>query len=403
MENSGSNGGNDGSEAAAAAAAAAAKTSDEDVQVVDVDDRTHRERILSAEVRYCKSQLVENGKKIQEQSRRITLLEKQVEILVETHNMRMKQQQRKRAQKNKNQGRERGSGGSGIEPAAATAAAPGESQLADDNDGAMGTADATIAEEAGVIDMSIEDITDPTTVLSPSKNKKLRTLAAKRKPKVKKRKSLPGTKIKHTVMGPKRILSCLALLRQNQKIVNASRKQVAVLSDVREKSLACLLSGLKKQGLVEYPSKETVKITEKGINEVTSNSNDSTDPNLESVEDGGTNNSNNTGGSRRSGTATTTTVAAAAAAAVIPTSNRIAQDKIKNSYLRKGKAMNLFDTIRDGHIHDRALVMEQSQISNKQTFGCILSVMKSMGIVHYPSTTTVQLTDMCFPFGRNQP
>ena len=414
---------------------------DGDVEVVKVnqvgatDDRSRRERVLQAELTYCKSQLNAQYAKIRDQNKRITLLEKQVSILVEAHNQQAIQKARGQLQEREIAAT---AGVSAVAAAAATAAAAqvgGNDSTTKNGENAGATAKpavpnaamaavataaaaatvgggaSAVSHQQPVMPMIIENniIHDGSlSLLSLSTTKKLRTLAAKgnKKPKPKKKSSLGGARTRHKVMGPKRILSCLALLRRNQKIVNASRKQVAVLADVKEKSLSCLLSGLKKQGLVEYPSKETVKITDAGITNIMNDE----DPNLKAVHRptsakvvaGGTAASvAGKNGSSKQGTGAII-AASVVEAAAIPTTNREAQDKIKQSYLRKGKAMSLFDTIRDGQIHNRADVMTKSSISNKQTFSCLLSLMKSMGIVQYPSTTTVQLTDMCFPFGRNE-
>ena len=128
--------------------------------------------------------------------------------------------------------------------------------------------------------------------------------------------------------------------------------------DIKEKNLPCILSGLKKNGYVEYPDKSTVRITDEGMEHA----------DIDSIK--------------------------------IPKDNSEAQVEIKTTHNLKPKECAFVDLLSDGQIHRRVDVMETLEIKSKQTLSCMMSGLKGKGFIEYPDKTTVQLTDMCFPFGR---
>ena len=158
------------------------------------------------------------------------------------------------------------------------------------------------------------------------------------------------------VSAGRRILSCALRLEMTSGIQDAPRKQIAAMTGVKTNTFPVVLSGLKKKELIEYPDKDTIRLTAKGK-------------------------------------------AQADLADAPAADNESVQADLKKQFLGGGKAAQMFDILVDGRVHDRLAVASTVGITNKATLAVTLSNMKKNGIIEY-DRTTVQLTDKCFPFGR---
>ena len=83
-----------------------------------------------------------------------------------------------------------------------------------------------------------------------------------------------------------------------------------------------------------------------------------------------------------------------------PTTNGDRHERLKKSL--KGKQVKLFDLLADGSVHDRDTVAQALDFDGMKQKGFVnlVGALRGQGIVEYPDNKTVQLTDMCFPFGR---
>jgi len=160
------------------------------------------------------------------------------------------------------------------------------------------------------------------------------------------------------VSAGRRILSCALRLEMTLGIQDVPRKQIVAMAGVKTNTFPVVLSGLKKKELIEYPDKDTIRLTAKGKAQ-----------------------------------ADLADLADAPAA-----DNDSVQADLKKQFLG-GKAALMFDILVDGRVHDRLAVANTVGITNKATLAVMLSNMKKNGIIEY-DRTTVQLTDKCFPFGR---
>jgi Mn-dependent DtxR family transcriptional regulator len=85
----------------------------------------------------------------------------------------------------------------------------------------------------------------------------------------------------------------------------------------------------------------------------------------------------------------------------IPTSNEEAQQKIKEK-LKGNKPRRIFDYLCDGKPHKKSDIMVAIDCTNPSTFAPMMSrYLKKHGYIEYPKKGMVQLTDVCFPFGRD--
>ena len=116
---------------------------------------------------------------------------------------------------------------------------------------------------------------------------------------------------------------------------------------------------MKKKGLVECPSGDTVRLTEKGKD-------------MSDVDD----------------------------SIPLPTTAAVHED-IKRNVLRGRKMTEIFDYLADGKTRKKSDLMKVIQYTNKNSFSVLMSQMKcSTGVLEYPDQHSVRLTDMCFPYGR---
>lgn len=157
--------------------------------------------------------------------------------------------------------------------------------------------------------------------------------------------------------GPQKVLAALAELKLRHGLEEAPKKRVASMAGIPSTTFPSLISRMAKNGLVEYGSTpEMMKITDKGMEQV--------DP----ID--------------------------------IPTSNEEAQERIKEKL--KGKPLRIFEILQDGKPHAKKEIMEAVDCTNPKTFAPLLSrELKKLGYIDYASKGTVQLSELCFPFGRD--
>jgi len=155
--------------------------------------------------------------------------------------------------------------------------------------------------------------------------------------------------------GSAKVLAVLASLRRKAGIVDAPRKQVAAMAQIKPTTLAVVISKMKQQDLIEYPSKDTVRITEKGL-------------------------------------AMAPTTADSSSTFEFAADNSSVHDDIKKNYLKNGATkVRLFDALADGASHDKNEIMKAIGYENKASFAVLLSNIKKLGIVEYPDRQSVRL------------
>lgn len=156
--------------------------------------------------------------------------------------------------------------------------------------------------------------------------------------------------------GVQKVLAAIAELKLRHRLEEAPKKRVAAMAEISSSTFPSLISRMTKKGLVEKGStSDTITITDMGMEQV--------DP----ID--------------------------------IPTSNEEVQQKIKEKL--KGKPLRIFEILLDGKPHAKEDIMEAVDCTNPKTFSPLLSrVLKKPGYIEYPSKGTVQLSDDCFPFGR---
>ena len=84
---------------------------------------------------------------------------------------------------------------------------------------------------------------------------------------------------------------------------------------------------------------------------------------------------------------------------VMGADNEATMAGIKERFKLGGMKGRLFDLLGDGRVHDRATVTNEIGCDNKCTLAVLLSNMKKREIIAYDHTT-IQLSDLCFPYGR---
>jgi hypothetical protein len=152
----------------------------------------------------------------------------------------------------------------------------------------------------------------------------------------------------------KRILGCMLSLEGGIGFTEVPRREVFSLAGVAASTFPSVLSKLKKDNLIVYSSSTTIRLTAKGR--------EMADP------------------------------------ADAPSDNYTVQQNLKTKYL-KGQAGALFDAMMDGTVHDRTVLGNQVGCSIA-TLPSLISKMKKKGIVVTPDPTSIQLADLCFPYGR---
>lgn len=154
--------------------------------------------------------------------------------------------------------------------------------------------------------------------------------------------------------GPQKILDFLLMQETQNTDPNVLRKAALAASGVKSNTFVVTLSGMKKKGLIDY-DKDTIRLTEDGR--------------------------------------------AKANPSAAPVDNATTQIEIRDKYKVGGKAAQLFDILLDGRVHDRTEVQRSIGCENKATFSVMICNLKKHGIIGYDKTT-IQMADICFPFGR---
>jgi hypothetical protein len=206
-------------------------------------------------------------------------------------------------------------------------------------------------------------------ILHPATKKEIKVkIEGGHKPAVVKSRSTPSTK-KHAGGVREKICTALAELHA-LGIKEAPRIHVALFSDyqnVKSAGFAKALSGVKTAGLIEYPSKGTVRLTASGI--------------------------------------------AATPPVQPPASNaetllRLQQVLKKTSGKGVTKSDQICQLLSDGQPHTQEAVADATGYTNVKSsgFAKVLSKLSSLGlIVRLKGTNTVQLADVAFPYGRPEP
>ena len=74
-------------------------------------------------------------------------------------------------------------------------------------------------------------------------------------------------------------------------------------------------------------------------------------------------------------------------------------NNLKEKYGKGGMKGLLFDALLDGQAHGREDLMDLIGCSNKRTFANLVGALKKPKLV-VADKSTVQMSDLCFPFGR---
>ena len=85
----------------------------------------------------------------------------------------------------------------------------------------------------------------------------------------------------------------------------------------------------------------------------------------------------------------------------IATTNAERQERLKEK-LKGRKAIELFELLSDGGIYDKDETAKALGYDGKKvkSFMNLIASVKGQGLLEYPDSDSLQLTDMCFPFGR---
>jgi hypothetical protein len=231
---------------------------------------------------------------------------------------------------------------------------------------------------------------------SPNNNNKPKAAAAAKKKKNNNNNAPPRSSSTTTTRkngiagGPQRILDFVFFMENKLNTTDIPRHQVMAASSVKPITFPVTLSGMKKRGLIEY-TKDTVRLTPEGRSQANRLASAAT------TTAGTTDREQHHHGGRTMMTMASTTAQYNHINSNI-TSNESAQDDIIKRYKIGGKALVVYNTLRDGRVHDRLTVMTQAGIP-KNTFAVMLSGLKMKQIL-FVDKTSLQLTDMSFPFGR---
>lgn len=160
--------------------------------------------------------------------------------------------------------------------------------------------------------------------------------------------------------GPQRILDFVVAMEGKLNTTQIPRKLVMAASRVKHTTFPVTISGMKKKGWIEY-DKDSISLTELGRSKA--------NPDAIVMEGGG------------------------------GFDNESAQEDNIRRFKIGGKALVLFNAMRNGQVHDRSALAEQVGITNKGSLAVMLSNMKKSGIL-LVTKTTLQLSDMNFPLGR---
>lgn len=153
-----------------------------------------------------------------------------------------------------------------------------------------------------------------------------------------------------------RILGCLLREETFSKSNETPREKVAKLTAIKPSTFKPLVSKMKGRDMIFTPSPGTLGLTEKGRSLA--------DPSF------------------------------------VPASNEDARKEMKAKHCSAGMGARVFDLLADGRAYKKSFVFEHAECKSKSTFAPLLSKLKGKGVIHYPTSDTVQLSDACFPWGR---
>lgn len=164
-----------------------------------------------------------------------------------------------------------------------------------------------------------------------------------------------------------KITDSLMELRALQ-IMEPPRIQVALFagySNMKSAGFVKACSQLKKQGIIEYPTKKTIQCSEAGAKKLPA-----VDPPVDN-------------------------------AAVQARLRVILKGKSKGKIVST-KTDQLFEVLNDGKVYARQAVADALGYTNLKSAGFVkaLSTLSALGLAIYPDKTTVQLTDIAFLYGR---
>jgi hypothetical protein len=155
---------------------------------------------------------------------------------------------------------------------------------------------------------------------------------------------------------------CNALLEWHALgIEEPSRIHVALYAgytNCKSAGFAKALTQVKAEGLIDYPSGKTLKLSQHGL------------ASLPKIDP--------------------------------PRNNKAAQERLCTRI--QPKACGILRFLHDGQVHDREQVALASGYTNMKSagFAKALGTLSSLGIMHYPDKKSIQLTDIAFPYGRPQ-
>ena len=88
--------------------------------------------------------------------------------------------------------------------------------------------------------------------------------------------------------------------------------------------------------------------------------------------------------------------------ASIATTNAERQARLKERLKGKKKAIELFELLSDGGVYDRDEIAKTLGYEDKKIKGFVnlICSVKGLGLLEYPDKNSLQLPDVCFPFGR---
>lgn len=151
-------------------------------------------------------------------------------------------------------------------------------------------------------------------------------------------------------------------------IMSPPRIQVALFagySNVKSAGFVKVCSQLKKEGLIEYPTKKTIQCSEAGAKQLPA-----VDPPIDN--------------------------------AAVQARLRVLLKGKNKGKVGSSKTDQVFEVLSDGKVYPRQIVASALGYTNLKSAGFVkaLSTLSGLGLAIYPDNTSVQLTDIAFPYGR---
>lgn len=212
----------------------------------------------------------------------------------------------------------------------------------------------------GVIIPQEKDFSNTMTKASKDDSSNKATKSTTKKTKTSKPSSTSTTtSVKVRSGGTQKILDFTLFLETRSDNPEVPRKQVQAMAGLKPTTFPVTISNMKKKGLIEY-DKDNIRLTDVGRLKANP------------VDD------------------------------ISMMDNTSAHEEIKSKFKIGGKAAELFDILaQDGQVHERESIIGHVGIK-KNSAAVMLSNLKKNGVIEY-DRTTIQLTDICFPFGRPDP